>query len=151
MLVRCWDLNGGEHLADQDDLIDRVSVYALCVHAGSLLVVRDAKSACWFLPGGGVESSEGLHEALEREVLEETGIVIAPPYELITEWTELFYDLVSRQAWRSHRKFLRASMSSGALLEHGNGDDTTSAAFIPLESLAGVDIDSSVGRVLPHM
>lgn len=147
-LVRCRDVNGGEHLVDRADLIDRSSVYAICVHAHSVLVVRDATSARWFLPGGGVEAAEGLHDALEREVLEETGVAIAPPYELVAEWTELFYDLVSHQAWRSHRRFFRAFKGAGVLVEHGNGDDTTAAAFLRLDSLDDADVDISVRRAL---
>ena len=143
-------MNGEAHLVVEADVVDRSSVYAICIHAGSLLLTCDATSARWYLPGGGVEASEGLHDALEREVLEETGIVIAPPYELVTEWTELFYDLVSHQAWRSHRRFFRASMSTGALLKHGNGDDTTAVAFLHLDSLDEADTDSSVRRALSH-
>ena len=143
-------MNGEAHLVVEADVVDRSSVYAICIHAGSLLLTCDATSARWYLPGGGVEASEGLHDALEREVLEETGIVIAPPYELVNEWTELFYDLVSQQAWRSHRRFFRASMSAGTLLEHGNGDDTSAASFARLDNLAEPDIDSSVRRALAH-
>jgi 8-oxo-dGTP pyrophosphatase MutT (NUDIX family) len=148
--MRCRDVNGGEHLVDHADMTDRMSVYAICVHEGSLLLVRDATSARWFLPGGAVEASEGLHDALEREVFEETGIVIAPPYEMVTEWSELFYDLVSGQAWRSHRSFFRASVSTGALLEHGNDDDTIAAAFLHLDHLDQTDIDGSVRRALSN-
>jgi len=33
---------------------------------------------CWHIPGGGVEEGESLHDALVREVWEETGIDITP-------------------------------------------------------------------------
>jgi 8-oxo-dGTP pyrophosphatase MutT (NUDIX family) len=151
VLVRCLDINGDEHLIRADDLTDRHSVYACCLQAGSLLVVRDALSLRWCLPGGGVEAGEGRFEALEREVLEEAGIVVEPPYESLAEWTELFYDLATEQAWRSSREVFRASAVGGVLLQDGNRDDTVSAAFLPLESLTAAAIDNSIRHVLPSI
>ncbi|MFI7322756.1 NUDIX hydrolase [Streptomyces venezuelae] len=48
-----------------------------------ILLVRESLGAegevLWSLPGGGVEDGELLHEALRREVREETGLLIADP------------------------------------------------------------------------
>jgi 8-oxo-dGTP diphosphatase len=46
---------------------------------GKVLLVRRARKPAldiWTLPGGGVEAGETLHEALRREVVEETGLAI---------------------------------------------------------------------------
>lgn len=48
---------------------------------GRLLVVQRARepaAGTWSIPGGRVEDGESDHEALAREVLEETGLVVAP-------------------------------------------------------------------------
>lgn len=49
------------------------------MHDGRLLVVERANppaEGIWALPGGSVELGESLAEAVEREVLEETGLVV---------------------------------------------------------------------------
>lgn len=43
-----------------------------------LLVKTHSRQDSWDLPGGVVELREPLHEAIQREVLEETGIYIQP-------------------------------------------------------------------------
>lgn len=57
----------------------RVAIGALVLHEGRLLVVRRGKAPAedvWALPGGSVELGETLAEAAEREVYEETGLVV---------------------------------------------------------------------------
>jgi 8-oxo-dGTP diphosphatase len=51
----------------------------LIVRDGKVLLIRRGKEPYkdhWSLPGGGVESGETLREAVEREVLEETGLEV---------------------------------------------------------------------------
>lgn len=48
---------------------------------GALLMIRrgtDPGRGLWSVPGGRVEQGEYLHDALEREVREETGLEITP-------------------------------------------------------------------------
>ena len=57
----------------------RVAVGALVLHEGRLLVVERGNppaEGVWALPGGSVELGETMAEACEREVLEETGVVV---------------------------------------------------------------------------
>ena len=58
-----------------------LAVSAAIIRDGKVLIVRRARAPArgvFTLPGGGVEAGETLHEAVIREVLEETGLVIAP-------------------------------------------------------------------------
>jgi 8-oxo-dGTP diphosphatase len=58
-----------------------LAVSAAIIRDGRVLVARRAKGAStglYTLPGGVVEVGETLHEAVVREIAEETGIVIEP-------------------------------------------------------------------------
>ena len=49
---------------------------------------QEAKSSCagqWYLPAGRMEPGEDIHEAVKREVLEETGIHFEPSTLLLVE------------------------------------------------------------------
>jgi 8-oxo-dGTP diphosphatase len=57
----------------------RVAIGALVMRDGRVLVVERGKppaEGVWALPGGSVELGETLAEATEREVMEETGVVV---------------------------------------------------------------------------
>ena len=59
----------------------RVAVDAVVEHDGQILLIEydDAQlGRHWGLPGGGVEPAESIHQALQREVLEETAHDFTP-------------------------------------------------------------------------
>jgi ADP-ribose pyrophosphatase YjhB (NUDIX family) len=56
-------------------------VGALIFRRGSILLVQRGKEPLkgwWSLPGGALEMGESLDEAVRREVLEETGLIVKP-------------------------------------------------------------------------
>jgi len=58
-----------------------LAVSAAIVRDGKILLVRRARKPAlnlYTLPGGGVETGETLHEAVMREVREETGLIVEP-------------------------------------------------------------------------
>ena len=58
-----------------------LAVSAAIIRDGKLLIVRRARPPAYglfTLPGGGVEIGETLHQAIIREVREETGLTIEP-------------------------------------------------------------------------
>jgi 8-oxo-dGTP diphosphatase len=58
-----------------------LAVSAAIFRDGKVLIVRRARPPAhgvYTLPGGGVEVGENLHEAVAREVREETGLMVEP-------------------------------------------------------------------------
>ena len=58
-----------------------LAVSAAIIRDGKVLIVRRARPPArglYTLPGGGVEAGETLHEAVVREVREETGLEVEP-------------------------------------------------------------------------
>jgi 8-oxo-dGTP diphosphatase len=65
----------------------RVGVGAVVLREGSILLVRRGVAPAqglWAIPGGGLRLGETLQEGAEREILEETGIVIRAGEPLFT-------------------------------------------------------------------
>jgi mutator protein MutT len=65
------------------------------IHDGRVLLIRRGKEPLrgrWVVPGGTLELGETLEEAVVREVLEETGIVVRPR-EVVT-----VFDRIERDA-----------------------------------------------------
>lgn len=112
----------------------RISCGALVVRDGHILLVhhhRPGKHDFWVAPGGGVEGSEELAQAAERETLEETGLHIMA--------TRLAY---IDELWSAEHRALKfwflADYMSGDIDLSGNPADDESiveAAWFPLDRL----------------
>jgi len=55
-------------------LVFRASAYAIILHDGRVLLLRNRSSGKYAFPGGGIEIGETIEVALKREVKEETGL-----------------------------------------------------------------------------
>jgi 8-oxo-dGTP diphosphatase len=95
----------------------------LSTKAPEVLLVRRGREGepfynCWALPGGFVEPGETLEQALIREVAEEVGLVLAPPFNRL-ELVDVF-DAVDRDP--------RGRVISTAYLAWVSPDSTPKAA-----------------------
>ena len=74
LLIPYWLLTRGTTLGVRAIVVDG---------DGRVLLVRHTYIPGWYLPGGGVETSETLVAAIERELREETNVQIVGDMELV--------------------------------------------------------------------
>jgi 8-oxo-dGTP diphosphatase len=111
-----------------------VAVGAVVVSAGHLLLIERGRPPAvgeWSIPGGRVEPGETLQAAVEREVREETGLVVScGPF---LGWVER----ISPEFHFVIMDFLAAPnhLSEAVLPPLRAGDDAAKAAWVPLTHL----------------
>ena len=110
-----------------------VAVGAVAVDHGRLLCIRRGHgpgAGQWSFPGGRVEAGESVHEAVVREVLEETGL------EVVVDRFVGFVERIGDDPAPYHFVILDFAVS---LLdpdaEPVAGDDAAEAAWVPFENL----------------
>ena len=107
-----------------------VAVGALAVEHGRLLCIRRGHgpgAGLWSLPGGRVETGESLHEALVREVLEETGLEVVVDH---------FVGYVERIGDDHHFVILDFAVTLlDAAADPSAGDDAAEVAWVAFEEL----------------
>jgi 8-oxo-dGTP diphosphatase len=118
----------------------RVAVGAVVFKEGRVLLVQRGKPPArgqWAIPGGSVLLGETLQQAAEREIMEETGIVIRAGAPVFT------FDTIERDdtgAIRFHYVIvdLRADFVSGDLR---SGDDAVAVRWVAAEELAAPGVN----------
>lgn len=105
-------------------------VGAIIFRRSSILLVqrgREPLKGWWSLPGGLIETGETIEDALKREVLEETGLVVRP-----TRLVEIFERIMPDKKGRTEYHYILhdylCTVLSGKL--HA-GDDAGGVAWVP--------------------
>ena len=117
----------------------RVGVGAVIIRDGQVLLVkrgREPAKGLWAVPGGAVEPGETLQAAAEREIFEETGVVIRAGEPIFA------FDLIEKDetgALKFHYVIvdLRAEYVSG---EPVAADDAADARWLAPRDLDSLDV-----------
>ena len=125
----------------------RPAVGAVVFKGDAVLLVKRANppsQGVWAIPGGRVRLGETLQAAAEREILEETGVVIRANAPV------LVYDVIQkddRGAVQYHYVIvdLAADYVSG---EPRAGDDAADARWITADELARIAVNPATRRLL---
>jgi ADP-ribose pyrophosphatase len=124
-----------------------LAIGAVVFHQDRVLLVKRSKppaKGCWAIPGGSVHLGETLQEAAQREILEETGIVIRAKEPILT------FDVIDKDEngrIRYHYLIvdLAAEYVSGAIQP---GDDAADARWIGDDELNDFEVNPRTRKLL---
>ena len=126
-----------------DHEAEKAAGSAVIPAATRVLLIKRGKppsEGTWTFPGGRVVPSERLEDALVREVLEETGLVVA-----VDELVEVIEVIDERY----HYVILDYLVHPTAGVEDLRaGDDAADARLVPLSELADYQVTDAVRRVI---
>lgn len=146
MKVTCFDVFGNPHQVDSLEVVDSVRSYGLVIQDRSILMVKDAFSGFWELPGGGVEGEESIVEGLAREFQEETGLTISDQMIEIDRFEEYFLTKES-EAWHSRRFFYVVEVIGG-ILSPLDPKEISEVKYINIDELRNLKIKPRIREVL---
>lgn len=120
---------------------------AVVFRDGAVLLVERRNPPCanqWAIPGGKVRLGETMQQAVEREILEETGIRIKAGEPVYA------FDLIERDAadnvqWHYAIIDLQAEYLEG---EVHAGDDAAAAAWFQPDQLAQINVNATTRKLL---
>jgi 8-oxo-dGTP diphosphatase len=130
------------------DKAPQAAVGAVIIHEGRILLVLRAKppqEGKWAVPGGAVKEGESLQEAAEREVFEETGLVISAGEPVFT-FEIIDTDPAGSLRFRYRVVDVLGEYVSGSIKA---GDDADEAGWFTREDVARMDLTETM-RALLH-
>jgi len=123
------------------------AVGVVVFHEDCVLLVRRGRApsrGLWAVPGGAVETGETLAEAAEREVREETGVVVKACGPVHA------FDAIVRHADGAveHHYVVVDLIADYVAGEPSAGDDAVEAAWVKLDEIAGLAVSDETLRLV---
>ena len=128
----------------------KAAVGAVVIEEGRILLVKRKyapKKGNWAIPGGSVNLGESLQAAAEREIMEETGLIIEAKEPVYT------FDLIEHD---SKGKILFHYVVVDLLAEYVSGDlhpadDVSDARWFNPDEIDGLEISETTNMLLDKM
>jgi len=128
----------------------KAAVGAVVIEEGRILLVKrkyPPKKGNWAIPGGSVNLGESLQAAAEREIMEETGLIIEAKEPVYT------FDLIEHD---SKGKILFHYVVVDLLAEYVSGDlhpadDVSDARWFNPDEIDGLEISETTKMLLDKM
>jgi len=122
-------------------------VGALILRRNSILLVQRARNPLkgyWSLPGGLIETGEKIEDALQREVREETGLIVRPK-----RMFEIFERIILEEKGRAEYHYILhdylCTVVGGELKA---GDDAGRVAWVPRAKLKTLQLTEGTLEVI---
>lgn len=113
----------------------RISVDAVIIKNGKILLVKEKDLNLWEMPGGGIEKGETLEEALKREVHEETGYEVLSILENLGSEHQYFYAENKDVYYDSTVNFFKIEVGDYQDIKSINRKETQGVEWFDLEKL----------------
>ena len=120
-------------------------VYGICIDDGKILMIKKARGpykGTYDLPGGSLEYGEHLDEAIEREMMEETGRKILDKKFLglnmyLSSYVGSRGDMLSMHHIGA---YYIANLAPGDIKTTADGEDSLGAEYISLDKISEIKI-----------
>lgn len=122
-----------------------VGVYGILIHENKVLLIKKSRGAYkgrYDLPGGSMEFGEKIEEALKREFIEETGIILqSQNYIGHNEYFCNYLNEANEPRELHHLGlYYKVSASFDKIKNSPDGQDSLGAEFVDIEKLNQVKI-----------
>lgn len=144
MIIKITDRTGKEWQFEESQAVYRKSNYGLVVYKNQVLLIKDARTNKWEVPGGGVDEGETDEEGLIREMKEETGLDADLSVMKLIERVEGYYKPLDKDLpWKTDRNYYQIGIKdpNGQILLDGNGDDIAQCQWVDIDNLDSLEID----------
>lgn len=118
-----------------------VGAYGILIDNGKILLIKKSKGAykgLYDLPGGGIEFGETIEEALKRELMEETGVLVNN-FSFV-DYNEYFCeyknDTGEDRSLHHIAFFFKIEGDVGKIKDYPDGKDSLGAELVDIASLS---------------
>jgi hypothetical protein len=137
--VVCTDAFGQTHDVPAEMMKLKSLGYGIIIDNGSVLLIQDKGTGMWEFPGGEMDKTLSEFEALKRNIMYTSGIIIAPGQKLVHIMEEDYFDVNVNDGLHATRMFFQLTAEGGALLTNGNGSSVIAAKYISLDEAKKFD------------